>query len=90
MLLDAYNEGSYLMESIEKYIGLNGYYPSCLAADRIYCTRENRRSLKALGIELIGRQLGRLLKTDKVKLDPGERNPIEGKFGQGKTRYVWD
>jgi hypothetical protein len=84
---DAYNEGSYLMESIEKYKRRHGYYPSCVAADRIYCTRENRRSLKALGIEMIGRQLGRPPKTGKVKLDPGERNPIEGKFGQGKTRY---
>ncbi len=84
---DAYNEGSYLMESIEKYKRRHGYYPSCVAADRIYCTRKNRRSLKALGIELIGRQLGRPPKTGKVKLDPGERNPIEGKFGQAKTRY---
>jgi hypothetical protein len=58
-----------------------------VAADRIFCTRENRRSLKALGIELIGSQLGRPPKTGKVQLDPGERNPIEGKFGQGKTRY---
>ncbi len=36
---------------------------------------------------MIGRQLGRPPKSCKVKLDPSERKPIEGKFGQGKTRY---
>jgi hypothetical protein len=84
---DAYNEGSYLIGSIEKYKKRHGYYSSCVSADRIYYTRENRRGLKAPVIELIGRQLGRPPKTGKVKLDPGERNQIEGKFGQGKTRY---
>jgi transposase, IS5 family len=48
LLWDAYNEGSYLLASIEKYKGRQGYYPSCVAADRIYCTRENRRSLRRL------------------------------------------
>jgi IS5 family transposase len=24
---------------------------------------------------------------NKVEYDPGDRNPIEGKFGQGKVRY---
>ena len=55
--------------------------------DQIYCTRENRRQLKELGIKLVGRQLGRPPKIPTMKLDPGDRNPIEGKFGQGKTRY---
>jgi hypothetical protein len=36
---------------------------------------------------LIGRELDLPPKTGKVKLDLGERNQIEGKFGQGKTRY---
>ena len=31
--------------------------------------------------------MGRPPKIGKVKLDLGEPNPIEGKFGQGKTRY---
>jgi hypothetical protein len=84
---DAYNEGSYLMQPIDKYKTRHGYYPSSVSVDRLYCTRENRRKLKELVIDLIGRQLGRPPKSGKVKLDPGERNPIEGKFGQGKTRY---
>jgi hypothetical protein len=80
------NEGSYLMQSIGQYKKRQGYYRSSVAADSIYCTRENRGGLKALGIELIGSQLGRAPKTGKVKLDTGERNLLEGKFGQGKTR----
>ena len=43
--------------------------------------------LNDLNIKLIGRKLGRPPKSGKEKLDPGDRNPIEGKFGQGKTRY---
>jgi IS5 family transposase len=75
------------MESIDKYKILHGYYPASVSVDRIYCTRENRRQLKELGIDVSGRQLGRPPKSGKLKLDPGERNLIEGKFGQGKTRY---
>jgi hypothetical protein len=58
------------MESIEKYKRRHGYYPSRVSADMDYYTRENRRSLKWLGNELIGRQLGRPSKSGKVKLDP--------------------
>lgn len=84
---DAFNEGSYLKESIEKYKIRHGYYPEEVCVDRIYCTRSNRKMLNELGIKLVGRQLGRPPKSGKAKLDPGERNPIEGKFGQGKNRY---
>jgi hypothetical protein len=31
--------------------------------------------------------LGRPPKTGREKLNPGDCNPIEGKFGQGKVRY---
>ena len=39
------------------------------------------------GIARVLTKLGRPPKSGKEKLDPGDRNPIEGKFGQGKTRY---
>jgi IS5 family transposase len=55
--------------------------------DQIYGTRENRRQLKNLNKKIVGWQLGRPPKIPTMKLDPGDRNPIEGKFGQGKTRY---
>ena len=44
--------------------------------------------MKERGIKLIAKPLGRPKKEaveDYVR--PGERNPIEGKFGQGKIRY---
>ena len=84
---EAFNEGSHLMDSVERYRRRHGFYPSEVLVDRIYCTRENHRRLKELGIKLTGRQLGRPPKGGREKLNPGDRNPIEGKFGQGKTRY---
>ena len=84
---DAFNEGGYLMKSVELYIKRHGFYPAEVMVDQIYGTRENRRQLKDLGIKIVGRQLGRPPKIPTMKLDPGDRNPIEGKFGQGKTRY---
>ena len=84
---DAFNEGSHLKESIYKYKIRHGYYPAEVSVDQIYCTRSNRKMLNDLNIKLIGRKLGRPPKSGKEKLDPGDRNPIEGKFGQGKTRY---
>ncbi len=53
----------------------------------IHCTRVNRVALKELGIKLIAMPLGRpsIL---SIHVSPGERNPIEGTFGQTKTGYV--
>jgi hypothetical protein len=55
-------------------------------ADKIYCTRTNRELLKERGIKLIAKALGRPPAVP-IHLSPGERNPIEGKFGQAKTGY---
>ena len=87
---DAYNEGGYLMNSVELYKNRHGYYPAEVLADMIYCNRENRRMLKELGIRLLAKPLGRPSTTNRVKLNPGDRNPIEGKFGQAKVRYGMD
>ncbi len=75
------------MTSVELYKKCHGFYLEEVMVDQIYCTRENRRQLKDLGIKIVGRQLGRPPKIPTMKLDPGVRKPIEGKFGQGKTRY---
>ena len=56
---EAFNEGGYLMDSIEKYKTRFGFYPEKVLADQIYCTRENRKQLKLLGIQLIAKPLGR-------------------------------
>ena len=87
---EAFNEGSHLMESVERYRRRHGFYPREVLVDRIYCTRENHRRLKERGIKLTGRQLGRPPKAGREKLNPGDRNPIEGKFGQAKVRYGMD
>jgi hypothetical protein len=83
---DAFNEGSFMMDYIEQYKKRFGYYPERVLADKIYCTRENRRKLKELNIKLVAKPLGRpKAVADHVR--PGERNPIEGKFGQAKNAY---
>lgn len=84
---EAFNEGTRLIKAVEQFKRRLGYYPKEVAADQIYCTRENRKWLKDVGITLRAKPLGRppAVKTEHVS--PGERNPIEGKFGQAKTAY---
>ncbi len=83
---NAFNEGSWMMDYVENYKKRFGYYPSEVLADQIYCTRDNRSKLKELGIRLLAKPLGRPSAV-QVHVRPGERNPIEGKFGQAKTGY---
>ncbi|MEI7726707.1 MAG: IS5 family transposase, partial [Bacteroidota bacterium] len=84
---DAFNEGTRLMSTVAKYKQRFGYYPEEVMADKIYCNRANRAELKLLGIKLRAKPLGRPTAVDVEHVRPGERNPIEGKFGQGKTAY---
>jgi len=83
---DAFNEGSHMLKYIEQFEKRFGHYPYEVLADKIYCTRENRAKLKELGIRLVAKPLGRPSAV-QIHLSPGERNPIEGKFGQAKTGY---
>ena len=87
---DAYNEGVLLKESIRMYYRRHGYWPKEVMADRIYCNRENRNLLKEWNIRLLAKPLGRPPAVKLEHVSPGERNPIEGKFGQAKTRYGMD
>lgn len=88
---EAYNEGSFLTESVEKYKAKFGYYPAEVHADQIYCSRQNRKELKDREIKLIAKPLGRpAAGAVKNHIRPGERNPIEGKFGQAKIKYGLD
>lgn len=83
-----FNESLCLKESVEEYKRRYGFYPKEVHADKIYCTRENRHYLKELGIKLIGKPLGRPSKEAlSIQVSPGERNPVEGKFGQAKIAY---
>ncbi len=88
---NAFNESQYLSHTVENYKGRFGFYPAEVLADQIYCTRDNRKKLKEKGIKLIAKPLGRPSSTAvAVHLSPGERNPIEGKFGQAKIAYGLD
>jgi transposase, IS5 family len=83
---EAFNEGSHMMDYIERYRKRFGFYPKEVLADQIYCTRSNRAALKEKRIKLLAKPLGRPSAVS-IHLSPGERNPIEGKFGQAKTGY---
>ena len=96
---DAYNESGDLLAQINSYRRRFGHDPASVHADKIYRTRENRRTCKSRGIRLSGPPLGRPRKTtdqnakqlrqEKRVLwqDEVDRIAIEGKFGQGKRRF---
>ncbi len=85
---NAYNEGTCLQYSVDRYRRRMGYYPAEVLADKIYCNRENRKWLKERGIRLAAKPLGRpSAQAVDNHVRPGQRNPIEGKFGQGKLAY---
>ena len=91
---DNFNESTTLIEAVEQYRRRMGYYPAVVQADQIYRTRENRSFCKQHGIRLSGPALGRPPKDGQsseqrqsTKQDAGERNAIEGKFGEGKRKY---
>jgi hypothetical protein len=83
---EAFNEGNHMMDYVERYRKRFGFYPKEVLADQIYCTRVNRAALKEKGIRLLAKPLGRPSAV-AIHLSPGERNPIEGKFGQAKNAY---
>jgi len=85
---EAFNEGSHLQDYVENYRKRFGFYPEKVLADQIYCTRANRKWLKDLNIRLAAKPLGRpSAKAVENHVRPGERNPVEGKFGQAKNGY---
>lgn len=85
---DAFHEGNHLSEYVENYRKRFGFNPEKVLADKIYCTRENRKWLKDKNIKLAANPLGRpSANAVENHVRPGERNPIEGKFGQAKNAY---
>jgi hypothetical protein len=98
---EAYNESTRLMNTIEKYKKRFGVYPTEVLADKIYCTRDNKKKLNLLGITLRGKPLGRVwasksriwhepdkskASTNKRILDRLHRNGIKpGQIGRANT-----
>jgi len=73
---------------VENYKKRFGFYPAKVLAHQIYLTRENRKWLKDKNIQLAAKPLGRpSAKAVAYHVRPGERNPIEEKFGQAKNAY---
>ena len=95
---EAYNEANDLVKQIERYKDRYGYFPKSVHVDQIYRNRENRNYCKEHGIRLSGPMLGRPPKDKKrnraiilqTRKDERDRNPVEGKFGNGKRRYGLD
>lgn len=89
---EAYNESGDLIDQVEAYKTLHGYYPEVVLVDRIYLTRANRKWLKEKGIRHIGKPFGRpkalsAYEKRKRRRERNCRNHVEGKIGQGKNGY---
>lgn len=93
---DAYNEGLYLQEAVERYKERTGHYPERVLADTIYRNRENRRYCKGHGIRLSGPKLGRPCKATKAAdrileyQDNTDRIEVERVFSLAKRCYGLD
>jgi hypothetical protein len=89
---EAYSESKDLVLQVENYKKLFGYYPEVVLADGAYLGSENRKYLKEKRIRHTGKALGRpkqMTRAEKlaIKKERGERNHVEGKFGQAKNGY---
>lgn len=91
---DAYNESTDLALQIELYHRRFGFLPARVYADKIYMCKENRKLMKEMEIQAMGKPLGRPPKESKnqeyqskMAEAVGERNEIEATFGTGKRIY---
>lgn len=90
---DAYNEASDLHTHIDKYKERFGCEPKRFFGDKIYLNRDNRKTLKEKGIEIMGRPLGRPPKNptaeqlERERIGISLRNEAEAQFGTGKRAY---
>lgn len=92
---DAFNEASDLKLAAERYRQRYGCHPERILADKIYRNRDNLRFCKENNIQLNGPKLGRPPKDETMytkqkqteRQEAGERNAVEGKFGEAKRCY---
>lgn len=95
IIWDAYNEGTTLKASVERYREDTGKYPERILADKNFQNKESLTWYKERGIWRNGPRLGKPPK-DRVQYleswelerrESGERNEIEGCIGVYKRRY---
>ena len=89
---DNFSESTKLIEQVEDYKRLYGYYPARVLADKIYWTHENRKWLKTRKIDIGGVPMGRKkeqtkYQREKERKKTNARSQVEGAFGNAKTRY---
>ncbi len=95
MSFDNYNEGTKLVDSIERFEKRFGKKPDYVSMDSIYGSKDNRTYLKEQNIRAAVRPLGRPKKNGSTHLETRwrqqkqrERNRIEGAIGNSKTKYT--
>lgn len=90
---DAYNESSDLETHLDFFKERFERLPERFFGDKIYLNRDNRKTLKEKGIEIMGRPLGRppknptLEQLERERIGIGLRNEAEAQFGTGKRVY---
>jgi hypothetical protein len=96
---DNFNESGDLIGQVKSYRARFGCWPEDVRADQIYGTRANRTFLDSKNICYTFKPLGRPKRKEapetgaerkKHRAEAGLRNPIEGKFGEGKRGYNLD
>ncbi len=93
---NAFNESGDLQTAVERYRERHGCYPERILADKIYRNRKNHQYCSGLDIRMNGPNLGRPPKDKKLydeqkrqeRSEAGERNAVEGKFGEAKRCYT--
>lgn len=69
------------MQSAKLYRKSYGYSPFEILMDAIYCNRKKMGRLKDMGIKIFGKPFLRPSDKNRVEFDPGDLNPIKGKYG---------
>lgn len=95
MSFDNYNEGTKLVDSLERFEKRFCKKPDYVSMDHIYGSKDNRDYLKEQNIRAAVRPLGRPKKHSSTHLEKRwrrqkqrERNRIEGAIGNSKTKYA--
>ena len=86
---DAFHERNHLSNYVENYRKRFGFYPEKVLADKIYCTRENRRWLKDKNIKLAAKPRPTIRPQGSGKPRKTRREELDrGKVWAGKERLL--